>query len=192
MGGMVSRAESAAATRRDLVDAAAALLDAGGPEAVTLREVGARAGVSRGAPYRHFADKERLLTAIATEAWDRVGGAVEQLRVDPALSASEKLRRGLQALITVGQRQPHLYRMMFATPAGDPSGLVEAAGRSQDSFLGIVAELVGTEKAHLYGALLMTNAHGIIGMTTSGHLTTEKWHTTPDELIAALVEMIEP
>lgn len=33
--------------RRALLDAAAALLDAGGPEAVTLREVGARAGVSR-------------------------------------------------------------------------------------------------------------------------------------------------
>jgi len=33
--------------RRALLDAAAELLDAGGPEAVTLREVGARAGVSR-------------------------------------------------------------------------------------------------------------------------------------------------
>lgn len=45
---MVTRAESAAVTRRALLDAAAELLDLGGPAAVTLREVGARAGVSRG------------------------------------------------------------------------------------------------------------------------------------------------
>ncbi|MFD0648993.1 TetR family transcriptional regulator [Streptomyces malaysiensis subsp. malaysiensis] len=45
---MVTRAESAAVTRRALLDAAAELLDLGGPEAVTLREVGARAGVTRG------------------------------------------------------------------------------------------------------------------------------------------------
>ena len=70
---MVSRAESAAATRRALLDAAADLLDEGGPDAVTLREVGARAGVSRGAPYGHFADKESLLTAVATESLDRLG-----------------------------------------------------------------------------------------------------------------------
>lgn len=65
---MVTRAESAALTRRALLDAAAELLDLGGPEAVTLREVGARAGVSRGAPYRHFADKDSLPTAVATES----------------------------------------------------------------------------------------------------------------------------
>ncbi len=37
--------------------AAADLLEEGGPDAVTLRAVGARAGVSRSAPYRHFTGK---------------------------------------------------------------------------------------------------------------------------------------
>ena len=64
--------ESAAATRRALLDDAGELLDCGGPDAVTLREVGARAGVSRGAPYRHFANKESLLTAVAAEGWERL------------------------------------------------------------------------------------------------------------------------
>lgn len=36
---------------------------------VTLREVARRAGVSHNAPYRHFADKEALLAAIATEGF---------------------------------------------------------------------------------------------------------------------------
>ncbi|HET6860934.1 MAG TPA: TetR/AcrR family transcriptional regulator [Streptomyces sp.] len=202
---MVTRAESAAVTRRALLDAAAALLDLGGPEAVTLREVGARAGVSRGAPYRHFADKDSLLTAVATESWERVGDRVHALRTDTGLSASEKLRSALHTLIDVGREQPHLYRMMFSAPAGDPtrscswpgsSGGAEtaaaaalAAGRSQDEFLAIVAALVGERTARHYGALLLTSAHGIAGMELS-YLATDKWHTTADELVDTLVRMV--
>jgi len=79
----VKRIESAAATRRALLDQAAALLDRGGPDAVTLREVGARAGVSRGAPYRHFCDKQSLLTAIAAESWERLADHMRELQEDP-------------------------------------------------------------------------------------------------------------
>src|SRR5437762_9411798 len=114
---MVSRAESAAATRRALLDAAADLLDEGGPDAVTLREVGARAGVSRGAPYGHFADKESLLTAVATESLDRLADEISSLRGTPP----DRLRGALTALVALGRRQPHRYRQMFGTPSGDTS-----------------------------------------------------------------------
>jgi AcrR family transcriptional regulator len=190
MGVMVSRAEAAAATRRALLDAAAELLDLGGPEAVTLRGVGARTGVTRGAPYRHFADKDSLLTAVATESWERIGDQVHALRTDPGLSASEKLRGALLALIGVGRSQPHLYQMMFSAPAGDPAAAVRAAGRTQDEFLAIVAALTGEQNARHYGALLLTSAHGIAGMELSGHLTTDKWRTTADELVSTLVRMV--
>ena len=187
---MVSRVESAAGTRRALLDAAASLLDAGGPDAVTLREVGARAGVSRGAPYRHFADKESLLTAIASGAWDGLGSQVHALRDDPDLSASERLRAALLGLIAVGRQQPHLYRLMFAVPSGDPTAVVRAAQRSQDEFLAIVADLVGESAARRYGALLMANALGVTGMEVSGHLNGEKWGTTAEELVEMLVAMV--
>ncbi|MFG1928050.1 TetR/AcrR family transcriptional regulator [Cryptosporangium sp. NPDC048952] len=187
---MVSRVESAAGTRRALLDAAATLLGEGGVEAVTLREVGARAGVSRGAPYRHFADKESLLTAIATEAWDRVGDEVSVLRASSELSAPEKLRTALTGLIAIGRQQPHLFRLMFTQPSGDPSAVVRAAGRSQDEFLAIVAELVGEKDARRYGALLMTSAHGVAGMEVSGHLTQEKWGTTAEQIVEMLVGMV--
>jgi AcrR family transcriptional regulator len=208
---MVTRAESAAVTRRALLDAAAELLDLGGPEAVTLREVGARAGVTRGAPYRHFADKDSLLTAVATESWERIGDQVHALRTDPALSASEKLCGALSALIGVGRAQPHLYQMLFRRrghrpgqrgegldrvrrqlcgPAGDPAAAVRAAGRFQDEFLAIVAALVGERNARHYGALLLTSAHGIAGIELSGHLGEDKWRTTADELVDTLVRMV--
>src|SRR3954454_13402100 len=105
----MNRVESAAATRRKLLDEAATLVDLGGPDAVTLREVGARAGVSRGAPYRHFPDKDSLLTADATESWERMGDRVHALRADPDLPPAEKLRGALHALISVGRDRPHLY-----------------------------------------------------------------------------------
>nr|WP_163541454.1 helix-turn-helix domain-containing protein [Occultella kanbiaonis] len=53
-----------------MVDAATALLDEGGPAAVTMREVGRRAGVSHNAPYKHFADKESLLATVAARELD--------------------------------------------------------------------------------------------------------------------------
>ena len=55
-------------TRAAILDAAAALLEDRGPESVTLRAVGEAAGVSRSAPYRHYADKAALMRALATDA----------------------------------------------------------------------------------------------------------------------------
>jgi AcrR family transcriptional regulator len=184
---MVSRVESAAATRRALIDAAAALLDEGGPGAVTLREVGARAGVSRGAPYGHFADKESLLTAVATETLHRLADEVEALGGTPA----DRLRGALALLVAVGRRQPHRYRQMFVTPSGDTDAATRATGRILDGYLAIVTELVGERDARRYAGLLFTGVSGIINAELSGQLTEEKWGTSADELADTLVVMIE-
>ncbi|MFF2502995.1 TetR/AcrR family transcriptional regulator [Streptomyces sp. NPDC058067] len=209
---MATRAESAAQTRRALLDAAADLLDLGGPEAVTLREVGARAGVTRGAPYRHFTGKDSLLTAVATESWERIADQVHALRTAPDLSTADKLRGALRTLIGVGRDQPHLYQMLFRRPghrpeelgegldhvrrhlcgpAGDPTAdRMRAAGRFQDEFLAIVTDLVGEPNARHYGALLLAGAHGIADMELTGHLDTDGLRTGSDELVDTLVRMV--
>ena len=189
---MMNRAESAAATRRALLDDAATLLDSGGPAAVTLRDVGARAGVSRGAPYRHFEDKQSLLTAVAAEGWERVGDRMHALQDDTALAPVERVRAALGILLTVSRRQPHLYRLMFTAPAGDPTAVVRAAQRGCAEFGGIVAAVVGDEDAQRISAVLLTGAHGAAGLEASGLLQTDTWHSTADDLvdtfIAAVVE----
>ncbi len=152
----MSRAESAAATRRALLDDAAALLDSGGPAAVTLRQVGARAGVTRGAPYGHFADKESLLTAVAAEGWERIGDQMHTLRMDSRLSPADKLRAALASVIMVSRQQPHLYQLMFNAPESDPAAVVRAAQRLCDEFLAIVAAVVGEQDAQRYAAILLT------------------------------------
>lgn len=188
---MVSRIESAARTRRALLDAAGELLDSGGLEAVTLREVGARAGVTRGAPYRHFDDKESLLIAVGSRAWDALGDRMQALRDEPGLSAAERIRRGLAALIDVGRHQPHLYALMFSSPSGDPTALARAAQRSQTEFLAVVAELVGEDDARRYAALMISAANGIAGLEATGQLSDPKWGgVSAQDLADTLVDMI--
>jgi AcrR family transcriptional regulator len=55
--------------RPALLAAAAELLAEGGAATISLREVARRAGVSHNAPYRHFADRDGLLAALAEEGF---------------------------------------------------------------------------------------------------------------------------
>lgn len=65
--------------RQALVDAALAIAREDGVDQVTVREAGKRAGVSSGAPFRHFPTKTALMTAVAEESMRRfrAGIAVE-------------------------------------------------------------------------------------------------------------------
>ena len=186
---MASRAESAAATRRSLIEAAGALLDLGGVEAVTLREVGARSGVSRSAAYRHFADKESLLTVLATNALGELGDALEVL-IHNDESPKESLRSALLSLISIGRTRPHLYRLMFTPPAGDPTAARQAAERTQALFLDLVGGITGPRQARRYGAVLLASAHGITGLDLSGHMDLDKWHTNAEELVDTLISLL--
>jgi AcrR family transcriptional regulator len=186
---VVTRSETAAITRQSLLDAAGALLDTGGPDAVTLREVGALAGVSRSAPYRHFANKETLLTAIATNAMNQLGDRLEHLATGDD-APEQSLRAALLSLLAIGRARPHLYRLMFTTPAGDPTAAVRAAERTQDLFLVLVGHIVGPRRARHYGALLLTTAHGATSFESSGHFVWDKWQTNAEQLIDTMIALL--
>jgi AcrR family transcriptional regulator len=67
--------------KRVLIDAALGLVEEGGAGAVSVREAARRAGVSPGAPFRHFPSRVALLTAVAEEAQRRF-----RAEIDAALS----------------------------------------------------------------------------------------------------------
>jgi AcrR family transcriptional regulator len=67
--------------KRVLVDAALQLAEEGGAEGVSVREAARRAGVSPGAPFRHFPSRVALMTAVAEEAQRRF-----RAEIDAALS----------------------------------------------------------------------------------------------------------
>jgi AcrR family transcriptional regulator len=66
--------------REALLEAALQEIAEHGPEAVSLRELARRAGVSHAAPAHHFGDKAGLLTAIAAEGFSRLAVVLEQAR----------------------------------------------------------------------------------------------------------------
>src|SRR6185295_7820067 len=120
--------------RRALLDEALATIRVEGVDGLTLREIGARVGVSRTALYRHFADKRALLAAVATEGFRTLR---QQL-----VSSWEDGGRGHAAFESMGVAyvrfavaNPSHYRVMFGgfvnPDACDPELAAEAAGAFQ-------------------------------------------------------------
>jgi AcrR family transcriptional regulator len=70
-----------------LIQAGIEILSKEGVNAMSLRKVARRAGVSHAAPYAHFADKQALVAAISTEGYrklyDKVYNAAQNHRGDP-------------------------------------------------------------------------------------------------------------
>jgi AcrR family transcriptional regulator len=62
--------------RQVLLDAGVALIRKVGPKSFTMREVARRAGVSHNAPYRHFRDKDELISAIVGQGFERLNDAM--------------------------------------------------------------------------------------------------------------------
>src|SRR5919107_2602594 len=85
--------------RRALLDEALATIRAEGVNGLTLREIGARLGVSRTALYRHFADKRALLAAVAIEGFRTLR---QQL-----VTAWEEGGRGREAFEAMGDAYIH-------------------------------------------------------------------------------------
>ncbi|PUE26236.1 hypothetical protein B9Z39_10850 [Limnohabitans sp. JirII-29] len=62
--------------RRALVQTALKVIDQRGVDALTLKDLAVRTGVSPGAPYHHFADRSELLAAIAQEGFELLASAM--------------------------------------------------------------------------------------------------------------------
>src|SRR5215472_3511292 len=57
--------------KEELIAAALRMVKEQGAESVSVREVAKRAGVSSGAPFRHFPSRTALMTAVAEQAMSR-------------------------------------------------------------------------------------------------------------------------
>jgi AcrR family transcriptional regulator len=62
--------------RQAMIEAAIAIAEETSAESVSIREAARRAGVSSGAPFRHFATRTELMTAVAEEGMLRLREAI--------------------------------------------------------------------------------------------------------------------
>ncbi|WP_354002789.1 TetR/AcrR family transcriptional regulator [Microbacterium elymi] len=77
--------------RQALIEAGLELTRAGGPDALALRDVTRRVGVSPSAAYRHFADRDALLAAVATRIQDDMAQRMRSFQAS-APDATGRLR----------------------------------------------------------------------------------------------------
>ena len=100
--------------RSALVRAAMDLLEEGGETALSLRAVARRAGVSPAAPYRHYADREALVSAVAAVGYREL--AERLAAADPSPSTPERLVSVAIAYVQFALDRPALFRLMFGEP----------------------------------------------------------------------------
>lgn len=109
--------------RSALLDAALELAREGGPDAVSLREVTRRAGVSPNAAYRHFADRGALVHAVSQAAMAHVARAMEAeidalpSAGDPAAGARARFRAVGTGYLRFAVTEPGWFRTAFHVPA---------------------------------------------------------------------------
>jgi len=97
--------------RRALVGAACDLLERDGQDALSLRRVAAAAGVSRAAPYHHFAGKDALLAAVAAEGFRALGESMRRHAADVE-DPSERLCGIGVGYVVYAVDHPALFRLM--------------------------------------------------------------------------------
>jgi AcrR family transcriptional regulator len=110
------------AVRDGLVAAGLDLAQAGGPDAVMLREATRMVGVVPNAAYRHFADRDELLAAVCTAAMHELGARaaarVARVRGKRGDVAAARRRLGAigEAYLEFARDEPGLFTTAFAVP----------------------------------------------------------------------------
>src|SRR5256884_8343567 len=101
--------------RDALVQAALQDAEQGGPEAVSIKALAKKLGVSQPAPYRHFADREALLEAVTAAAFPQFSAVLRGSIARP--SQRSQMSRLAQAPLPFRLRPPGGYRPVFASRA---------------------------------------------------------------------------
>jgi AcrR family transcriptional regulator len=164
--------------RDALLTAATEMLSETGPRGLSLREAARRAGVSTGAPYRHFKDKDELLTALATRGFSSLDAALGAVFDEHAndVPPLELLRRLGVAYVQFAVDQPALFRLMFGefAPSMDESPELGESVRMAGSHLPRAAQAVQSELGDAstedITLLAWSVVHGIASLHLDGHL----------------------
>jgi AcrR family transcriptional regulator len=106
--------------RKELLDTAVAQLRETSIEELSLRALARAIGVSQTAPYRHFADKNGLLAAMATQGYRDLLKELRQAGSTTLDSPPDQLFAFAHAYVDYAARNPQLFKLMFG-PAVQPT-----------------------------------------------------------------------
>ncbi|NNF56993.1 MAG: TetR/AcrR family transcriptional regulator [Rhodothermaceae bacterium] len=127
------------ALKSALLNEAATLIRAQGTEAVTMRELATRLGVSRTAAYRHFENKEALLVAVAAEGFERLAMALHA--AGEGQTGRDRVEAMGQAYVRFALANPAHYRLMYGREAlrrREIPALQAAADQAYDELVALI------------------------------------------------------
>ncbi|MCX8563229.1 TetR/AcrR family transcriptional regulator [Mycolicibacterium mucogenicum] len=116
--------------RTALVQSALALLEEEGAAALSMRAVARHAGVTAAAPYRHYQDRDALMSAVAAVGYREL--AADLVAVSPSPSTADEIADVAIAYVRFALRRPALFRAMFSEQcdAGSPERVEAVAAIS--------------------------------------------------------------
>jgi AcrR family transcriptional regulator len=179
---------------RALVQEAVRTIQARGVDALTLRAVGQRLGVSRTALYRHFADKTALLAAVAAEGF-------RQLRLD-LTSAWERHHGGREGFAAMGTAyvrfalaHPSHYRVMFGASLDARHEDAALAAEGGAAFQVLVDAILAQQRAGVVrlddplpiARFVWATVHGVAMLGIDGRVDAEALSAFVNERIAAAI-----
>jgi len=152
--------------RAALIDAGLKLITRKGVRALTLREIGARVGVSRMAAYRHFANKADLLAAIREAGFAEFADVLDAARSKAGRAFASRLRAMALAYVRFAAGHPAYYEVMFGwtdqrSPRPSPAGARAFGILEQTIREGQEAGEVCTGDAAQLARLVWAEVHGI-------------------------------
>jgi AcrR family transcriptional regulator len=164
--------------RNTLIKIAAAILESEGIKVLSLRAVARSAGVSQAAPYRHFADREALLAAVAAYGFGSLAAAMTDVAVKFAPGETVDVRALGVVYVDFATDHPNLFRLMFTHEISDWGDHPELVGAAKEAY-GIINDAVsrrlaesGTATIHpeLAAVAGWAGMHGLATLIVDGQL----------------------
>ncbi|MET0418419.1 MAG: TetR/AcrR family transcriptional regulator [Actinoplanes sp.] len=174
---------------RRLVNAGVELLAEAGTDALSLREIARRAGVSHGAPRRYFPTHQALLAAIAQEGFRKLAAVVDQTIGEAGAEPRAAVLALGRGYVEFAAHEPGMFALMFRHDLlrGNQIGLRETS----TALFGVLVDLL--KRAALpdppaTAAALWAALHGIAQLWQWGSLQVATGATDPDPLLIATVD----
>jgi AcrR family transcriptional regulator len=150
----------------EVVLAARALLEHAGTSSLSMQAVARAVGVRAPSLYKRFADRERLLDAVARAGIADLAAALR--------SATERAPAGEEVLAMArtyrnfARRSPRLYALIYNERDGS-ADLHAARVQAVEPLLGLLRDWVGEADSLPAARLLTAFLHGFVSMETSGN-----------------------
>jgi AcrR family transcriptional regulator len=171
--------------RAALVGAAMDLLEEGGEAELSLRAVARRAGVSAAAPYRHYDDREALVSAVAAVGYREL--AERLAAAHPSPSTPDELASAAVAYVQFALERPALFRIMFGQPCDRDSDDRVAATAAVSLYVrGIVERTFPQADSEALATAVWALVHGLAFLHLDGKLDAATPTVVAERITAAI------